>query len=100
MPINDIIIDLRSKSDIYFVQGYQAGYTSIIDKDKYIYYMNDKTENPIVVKLFESEQTPRFINEDNFIFDYDSYYEYRDYCFLFPDECVSDSYDYDDDDWD
>ena len=91
-PINDIIIDLQSEQEKYFAQGYKAGYISIIDSDKYLYYTNNKTENPIVVKLYNSSEFPTFINENNFIFDEDSYYEYREYCLIYPDHDICNDY--------
>ena len=94
-PINDIIIDYKSEKEKYFAQGYKAGNTSLIDFDKYLYYTNNKTENPIVVKINKSDEFPTFINENNFIFDYDSYYEYRSMCDIDPEYCYDDDDDYD-----
>ena len=75
-PINDIIVDLRTKIDEYRLKGYEYTKLNDLSEDYFLYYTNKKTDNEIIVKIIFSEDTPKFINEDNFIFDQDTYGSY------------------------
>ena len=69
-PINEIIVDLESKYNDYLSQGYQKAFLKNLKEGYSIYYTNTKIDNKIIVKIKFSEEIPRYINEDNFIFDY------------------------------
>ena len=74
-PINDVKIDLTSKSNEYISNEYKIGYLNNLPKGYSLYYTNKATENNIIVKFkFINIEEPRYINEDNFIFDIDTYY--------------------------
>ena len=75
-PINDIIIDLSSKDEEYTSKGYQIAYLDNLIGYYVLYYTNKETDKEIVVKLKFSEEIPKYINEDNFIFDQDTYESY------------------------
>ena len=88
-PINDIKIDLISKSEEYLYDGYKIANLYELSEGFALYYTNKKINNEIVVKIKFSDEIPRYINEKNFIFDqdsYDRYYPKGDY--------DSDGYDY------
>ena len=69
-PINEIIVDSESKYNDYLSQGYQKAFLKNLKEGYSIYYTNTKIDNKIIVKIKFSEEIPRYINEDNFIFDY------------------------------
>ena len=74
-PINDVKIDLTSKSNEYISNEYKMGYLNNLPESYSLYYTNKATENNIIVKFkFINIEEPRYINEDNFIFDIDTYY--------------------------
>ena len=51
------------------------GYLNNLPESYSLYYTNKATENNIIVKFkFINIEEPRYINEDNFIFDIDTYY--------------------------
>ena len=75
-PINDIIIDLFSKNEEYNLNGYQFVQLENLQEDYVLYYTNGKIDNEIIVKMKFSEEIPKIINEDNFIFDQDTYESY------------------------
>ena len=75
-PINDIVVDLKTKKDDYIDRGYEVGYLENLDFNNYLYYRNIETENKIVVKLNKEENTPRYIHEGNFKFDNETYEDY------------------------
>ena len=75
-PINDVKIDLTSKYNEYISNHYKMAYLNKLDEGYSLYYTNKVTENNIIVKFkfVNSEgEKPRYINEDNFIFDDDTY---------------------------
>ena len=69
-PVNEIIVDSESKYNDYLSQGYQKAFLKNLKEGYSIYYTNTKIDNKIIVKIKFSEEIPRYINEDNFIFDY------------------------------
>ena len=73
-PINDIIIDLSSKNKEYLSKGYKNVHLESLEDDYDLYYTNKEIDKEIVVKMVFSDEIPRYINEDNFIFDYDTYH--------------------------
>ena len=75
-PINDVKIDLTSKYNEYISNQYKMAYLNKLNEGYSLYYTNKVTENNIIVKFkfVNSEgEKPRYINEDNFIFDDDTY---------------------------
>ena len=77
-PINDMIVDLSSKINEYFSKGYKNIQLEDLPKDYALYYTNKKTDNEIIVKYIFTDEIPKIINEDNFIFDRDTYDSYLD----------------------
>ena len=75
-PINDMIVDLSSKNNEYFSKGYKSIQLKDLPKDYVLYYTNRKTDNEIIVKYIFSDEIPKMINGDNFIFDQDTYESY------------------------
>ena len=81
-PINNMIVDLSLKSNEYLSNGYQfvklinlSQFVKLINlsEDYLLYYTNKETDKEIIVKMKFSEEIPKIINEDNFIFDEDKY---------------------------
>ena len=76
-PINDVIVELKSNYDLYLSQGYQIAYFDKLDQNYALYYTNTAIDKEILVKLTFSNVIPRYITENNFIFDkakYDSFF--------------------------
>ena len=72
-PINDIIVDLESNYNNYISLGYQMSHLDNLTEEYALYFTNTATDKEIIVKMKFSNETPRYINEDNFIFDEDLY---------------------------
>ena len=72
-PINEMIVDLASKINEYDPLGYQIAYFDNLTEGYAIYYTNTKTDNQIISKIKFSDEIPKIINKDNFIFDEDMY---------------------------
>ena len=68
-PINEIIIDEESKYNDYLSQGYQKAYLEKMTEGYAIYYTNIKINQEIIVKIKFSDEIPRYINKENFVFD-------------------------------
>ena len=68
-PINEIIIDLKEKSNEYIEKGYYSISTSKLPEKYNLYYTNKSIDKKIVVHLIISDDKPRYINYNNFIFD-------------------------------
>lgn len=65
-----------------------------------LYYTNKKINDNIVVKLIISDQQPKYITEENFIFDYKNYNnEYMRKCISCHDDSNDRNGDYYDNDW-
>ena len=75
-PINEIIVDSFSKKDEYLLNEYNCAQLTNLSDDYALYYTNQKTDNEIIIKYVFSDEAPKFINEDNFIFDQDTYDSY------------------------
>ena len=72
-PINNMIVDLSLKINEYLSNGYQYVKLVNLSEDYLLYYTNKETDKEIIVKMKFSEEIPKIINEDNFIFDEDKY---------------------------
>ena len=75
-PINEMIVDSFSKKDQYLLNEYNCAQLTNLSDDYALYYTNKKTDNEIIIKYVFSDEAPKFINEDNFIFDQDTYDSY------------------------
>ncbi len=75
-PINDMIVDLISKNDYYISNGYKAAYLDNLGEEYALYFTNESTDKEIIVKMKFTVETPRYINQDNFKFDQDTYDSY------------------------
>ena len=75
-PINEMIVDLSSRNNEYLSNGYQNIKLNNLPSYYFLYYTNQKTDNEIIVKYAFSNEFPKYINEDNFIFDQDTYDSY------------------------
>ena len=80
-PINELKVDLVSNNNLYESKGYQsiplANLSDLSDLSKgyVLYYTNNAVEKEIITKLLFSNETPLYISQDNFIFDYETYSE-------------------------
>ena len=72
-PINDIKVDLASNYNNYISQGYKMAHLENLTEEYSLYYTNMKTDREIIVKMNFSDEIPRYINKNNFIFDEDTY---------------------------
>ena len=93
-PINDIKVDLASNNTLYESKGYQSTSLVNLSEGYVLYYTNNSVDKEIITKLSFSNETPLFINQDNFIFDEETYSDS-----LTP-EGDYDGYDYDGGSWD
>ena len=98
-PINELKVDLVSNNNLYESKGYQSiplSDLSDLSKGYVLYYTNNAVEKEIITKLLFSNETPLYINQENFIFDYETYTD------SLKKETDNDGYDYDrwDRDWD
>ena len=94
-PINELVIDDRSKIDEYKNNNYKVGYLNDVNQNNYIYYRNDQIDKEIIAKIKASNETPRYINEDNLVFDEDTFQDYYS-----PPDDDDDDWDYWDPNWD
>ena len=94
-PINELVIDNRSKIDEYKNNNYKVGYLNDVNQNNYIYYRNDQIDKEIIAKIKASNETPRYINEDNLVFDEDTFQDYYS-----PPDDDDDDWDYWDPNWD
>ena len=72
-PINEVIVDLNSKYDDYISKGYKVAYLEKLEEDYALYYTNKAIDNEIVVKFDFYDSPPKYISEDNFIFDRETF---------------------------
>ena len=72
-PFNDIINDFDSKLSVYKQNGYDF---SMISSDLNNFYKYGGPNKDIIVKKVESDSQPKFINEDNFLFDINAFREF------------------------
>ena len=96
-PINDLVIDDRSKMEEYINKSYKVGYLNDISQNYYIYYRNDQIDKEIIAKIKASNETPRYIDEENLFFDNNTFLDYFSYPGSYSDD---DDYDYPDWDYD
>ena len=75
-PINEIIIDLEDKYKEYLNKGFEFTKISKIPNNYYLYYTNKSIDKEIIVNLIYSEENPKYITEQNIIFDFEEYFEY------------------------
>ena len=72
-PINEIKVDLKEKNDEYINNVYHSIYLSQLPKDYNLYYTNKSIDKEIIAKLVFSDDIPKYITNENFIFDYITY---------------------------
>lgn len=69
-PINEAIIDLKSKQAYYESQGYAFSewydLSHDLSYDTYLYYSNTKTDSRIVVKIEEHYGTPTYLTHEDY----------------------------------
>ena len=77
-PINELKVDLVSNNNLYESKGFQSiplVNLSDLSEGYVLYYTNNAVEKEIITKLLFSNETPLYISQDNFIFDYETYSE-------------------------
>ena len=72
-PINEVIVDYDFKYDEYISKGYKVSFLERLSSGYNLYYTNKAINNKIVAKLDLFDTYPKYITEDNFIFDSDTY---------------------------
>ena len=99
-PVNEMIVDSTSRLSYYQGIGYDHYTTD--NSQLYLYYKQGIINNGIIVQKVIEESQPLYINEDNFVFDFDAFHE----CFgdsdndnKEDDDDDDDDDDYDDDDY-
>ena len=65
-PINDVIVDLKSKQSDYESRGYEYYDWYKLPYDYYAYYTNTKTDNRIIVKVEEIVGTPLYLTHEDY----------------------------------
>jgi len=75
-PINEIIIDLKDKYEEYINKGFKYTKISKIPNNYYLYYTNKSVDKEIIVNLIFSEESPKYITEQNLIIDCEEYQDY------------------------
>ena len=68
-PINEVKVDLNIKYNEYVSKGYKVIYLDELGEDYALYYSKNSINNEIVVKLDFFNSTPKYISEENLIFD-------------------------------
>ena len=91
-PINEIIVDSESNTNLYS-SNYNITSLENLTEGYVLYYRNTATDKEIITKMTLNNETPRYINSENFIFDEKIYQDYLDYL-------ESLNSDYDGGDWD
>ena len=77
-PINEMIVDLDSNDYLYTPLGYNITYLENFTENYALYFTNKAIEKEIITKIKMSNETPTYINPDNFIFDEKAYLDYLD----------------------
>ena len=72
-PINEVIVDLNSKNNEYISRDYKAIHLENLPNDYVIYYTNKAIDKEIITKLDFFDSPPKYISENNFIFDEETY---------------------------
>ena len=75
-PINEIIVDSIEKKNEYTKKGYEYTQLEQLNKNYYLYYTNKEIDKEIVVSLNISDEQPKYISPNNFIFDEGAYDKY------------------------
>ena len=75
-PINEIIVDSIDKKNDYINKGYKYAQLEKLDKKFNLYYTNKEKDKEIVVNLNFTDEQPKYIFPENFIFDEDAYDKY------------------------
>ena len=75
-PINEIIIGTEENHTYYLDKGYQTVKISELPENVLLYYTNESINNEIVVDLNFSEEYPKYIFKNNFIFDKNTLEQY------------------------
>ena len=79
-PINEVIVDLNSKNNEYISRDYKAFHLENLPNGYAIYYTNKAINKEIITKLDFFDSPPKYISENNFIFDEETYKsEYYNY---------------------
>ena len=69
-PVNEMIVDSVSRLSYY--QGNYYSYYTTDNSQLYLYYKRGIINNGIIVQKVIEESQPLYINEDNFVFDFDA----------------------------
>ena len=72
-PINEVIVDLISKNNEYISRDYKAIHLENLPNGYAIYYTNNAIDKEIITKLDFFDNPPKYISENNFIFDEETY---------------------------
>ena len=72
-PINEVIVDLNSKNNEYISRDYKAIHLENLPNGYAIYYTNNAIDKEIITKLDFFDNPPKYISENNFIFDEETY---------------------------
>ncbi len=72
-PVNDILIDLKSKKREYQNKGYFSLNIGNESSNVTLYYTNTKIDNPIIVDIIYSHSQPKYITYQNLILDEEAY---------------------------
>ena len=67
-PINEIIVDLESNTNLYS-SNYNITFLENLTEGYVLYYRNTATDKEIITKMTLNNETPRYINSENFVFD-------------------------------
>ena len=89
-PINDMIFESSTKLSEYQNNNYDYYYTDI--NNIYLYFKRGVENKPVIVSHLIQNSKPRYINDNNFVFDMDAFKE------IFGDSDYDDDDDDDDDD--
>jgi len=76
-PINEIIVDLESNTNLYS-SNYNITFLENLTEGYVLYYRNTATDKEIITKITLNNETPTYINSENFVFDKDTYQDYLD----------------------
>ena len=75
-PINKVIVALESEKNYYKSNGYKFAKLLELPENYLLYYTNNSVNDEIVVHLKFSDEQPRYISPENFIFDNETYDKY------------------------
>ena len=75
-PINEIIIDLENKNEEYINKGFKFSKLSKLPNNYNLFYTNNSIDKEIIVNIIFSDENPKYLTEQNLIFDNEKYTEY------------------------